>query len=192
MSGNPDAMNGAPYRRSRCSSWSCSARITERRQHLRDIRRAAVGIERQYGDNVSPFVRFGLPTSGAPISSRRTPQPASIPWTGPTRSNSTQAATVMCRPVRRWTRRRASRSASPSARSTYDDEGQRRSQRSHGQQRVRHGVRCGRRQAAAGLRLRRFRAIRFRLSPLPGRATHDQCSRTSCARSGGTRSPSAV
>ena len=40
----------------------------------------------------------------AATSYRRTPQPASIPGTGPIRSNSTLAVTVMCQPALRWTK----------------------------------------------------------------------------------------
>ena len=83
---------------------------------ISDTRNA--GSSDNYGDSGSPFVRFGLPyeRSGYMISPHT--RPASIRCTGPIRSNSIRSATGTCRPAPRWTRREASRSASPNARST--------------------------------------------------------------------------
>src|SRR5271157_1142176 len=56
----------------------------------------------------------------------------------------------------------------------YDTSGQRRAQDRHHQQRLRHSVRRVRREAGAGMRLCRIRAVRLRLSTLPRRATDDR------------------
>ena len=53
------------------------------------------------------------------------------------------------------------------------DQSRRRTKRRDHEQRIRHGVRRRRRQADAGVRLRRLRAVRLRVSPLPGRTAHD-------------------
>ena len=53
------------------------------------------------------------------------------------------------------------------------DQGRRRAQRRDHEQRIRHGVRRGRRKADAGLRLRGLRPVRVRLSPVSGRTAHD-------------------
>jgi hypothetical protein len=59
------------------------------------------------------------------------------------------------------------------ARCPYDAAGQRRAQGRADQQRLRHRVWCRRRQAAAGLRLCRVRAIRLWLPPMRRRAVDD-------------------
>ena len=181
MSGNPDAANGAPYTPIEMFVMELFRTISPNGGSISTISDMRLsGSSNTYGDSLSPLVRFDLPferngyiISPAHLDQLRSPaldesksiRPGALPYRADQRpggQGAKQADRLCQMPLR-----------------PDQDGGQRRPQRGNGQQRLRHGVRRGRWQAAAGLRLRRVRAVRLWLSPLPPASTSpSRCSRT--------------
>ena len=120
MSGDPDAANGAPYTPLEMFVMELFRTISPNGGSI-----SSISDTRQVGTRVTITATASRPScaSVCPTSARLHHLAAHLDQlrsdgTGPIRSNSTRAATVTCRPALRWTRRRASRSASPNARST--------------------------------------------------------------------------
>ena len=114
MSGNPDAANGAPYTPLEMFVMELFRTISPNGgsiSSISDTRQA--GSSDNYGDSVSPFVRFGLPyeRSGYILSPHTST--SSIPGTGPIHSNSTRDRYRDVPTSAQVERRGASRSASP-------------------------------------------------------------------------------
>ena len=114
-------------------------------------------------------------SSGTAMSARRTPSTSFDPRPlDRPKGVRSRRATGAFRQAPRSTKRNAGRSASPAVRSSITTFAVNDGRKAEiDQQRLRHGVRRGRRQAAAGLRLCRVRAVRLRLSALPRRTADD-------------------
>ena len=174
MSGNPDAANGAPYTPLEMFVMELFRTISPNGgsiSSISDTRQA--GSSDNYGDSVSPFVRFGLPyeRSGYIISPHTSTSFDPMHWTNPQQFDPGRYRDVpTSAQVDEAKSKQIGFAKCPFDLTTMKVSDGRNAALANSAFGTVFGVVDW--QAAAGLRLRRVRAIRLRVSPLPRRAAH--------------------